>query len=101
MSDGNSTGAVPLSAYPAPKVLLKCSRCDRSGRFDKSALIDRTGPDEALPTLRLKLAAGLGCALAKATMEAQFLPGFEQCGAHYPELSEANQGRSQQPTNDR
>ena len=47
-----SSGAVLLSDYPSPKVLLRCSRCDRMGRFDKAALIERAGPDEALPTLR-------------------------------------------------
>jgi hypothetical protein len=39
-----------------------------------------------LPTLRLRLAAGLGCELARTTLAGDHLPGFEQCGAHYPEL---------------
>ena len=52
-------GAVPLSDYPSPKVILKCERCDRRGRFDTAALIGRVGGAEVLPTLRLKLAAGL------------------------------------------
>ena len=81
-----STGAVPLSDYPSPKVVLKCTRCDRAGRFDKATLIERVGPDEPLPMLRLKLAAGLGCALAKANMEDEHQPGSQQCGMHYPEL---------------
>jgi len=60
--------------------------CDRSGRFDKAELIERASADEPLPTLRLKLAAGLGCVLARASLDGDFQPGFEQCGAHYPEL---------------
>ena len=55
-----SNGAVPLSAYPSPKVVLACRRCDRAGRFEKAGLIERAGADAALPTLRLRLAAGLG-----------------------------------------
>jgi hypothetical protein len=81
-----SHGAVSLSSYPSPKVVLKCERCELGGRFDKAALIGRVGGAEALPTLRLKLAAGLGCELARARLAGDHLPGFTQCGAHYPEL---------------
>ncbi len=82
-----SDGAVLLSAYAFPNVILRCGRCDREGRFDKAALIERAGPDAALPALRLKLAAGLGCELALAALANEYVPGFEQCGAHYPDLA--------------
>ena len=81
-----SDGAVPLSAYASPKVLLRCRSCDRRGRIDKAALIERAGGDSPLPTLRLKFVAGLGCELARATKNGEHLPGFAQCGADYPEL---------------
>lgn len=81
-----SDGAVPLSAYPSPKVIVRCRRCDRTGRFGKAALIERVGAAETIPTLRLKLAAGLGCELARAALDGDHQPGFEQCGAHYPDL---------------
>jgi hypothetical protein len=79
-------GAVSLSAYPSPKVVLACRACDRGGRFDKAALIGRVGEAEALPTLSLKLAAGFGCELARRTLAGDHVPGFQQCGAHFPEL---------------
>ena len=79
-----NNGALSLSDYPTEKVIIECRRCDKRGRFDKAALIERVGPDEALPTLRLRLAAGLGCDVAKATIEGGFQ--VAQCGAHYPEL---------------
>ncbi len=80
-----NNGALSLSDYPTPKVVLACRRCDRRGRFDKAALIERAGPDEALPTLRLRLAEGLGCEISGASLQGDVQPGFEQCGAHYPE----------------
>jgi hypothetical protein len=80
-----SEGAVPLSAYPFPKVILACRRCERRARFDKAALIERVGADASLPELRLKLAGAMGCGLAKM-QAAEFRPGYEQCGAQFPEL---------------
>ena len=79
-----SNGALSLSDYPTEKVVIDCRRCDKRGHFDKAALIEHVGPDEALPTLRLRLAAGLGCPVAQATTEGGFQ--VAQCGAHYPEL---------------
>jgi len=79
-----SNGALSLFDYPTEKVIIECRRCEKRGRFDKAALIERVGPDEALPTLRLRLAAGLGCPVAQATTEGGFQ--VAQCGAHYLEL---------------
>jgi hypothetical protein len=78
--------ALPLSAYPFDNVVLTCRRCGLRGRFDKEKLIERAGPDASLPTIRLRLAEVLGCERAKAALNSDFLPGFEQCGAHYPDL---------------
>jgi hypothetical protein len=55
-------------------------------RPDKAGLIERVGRDEGLPSLRLRLAEGLGCELARAALRATSRPGMEQCGVHYPEL---------------
>jgi hypothetical protein len=49
--------------------------------YDKSALIERTSPDERGPTLRLKIAAGLGCEAAKA-----ILNGTSERGQALPDL---------------
>jgi hypothetical protein len=49
-------------------------------------LIERVGPNESLVTLRLKIAEGWGCEIAKALMAGETRPGAAQCGVHYPEL---------------
>jgi hypothetical protein len=75
---------VPISVYPFQKVVLTCD-CGRGGRYDKSALIERTGPDEPGPTLRLKIAAGLGCEAARAILEGTSNLG-QSCRIYYPDL---------------
>ena len=79
-----SNGAVPISAYLFAKVVLTCD-CGRAGRYDKSALIERTSPDEPGPTLRLKIAAGLGCEAARAILDGTSERG-QACRIYYPDL---------------
>ena len=81
---GMANGAVPISAYPFAKVVLTCD-CGRGGRYDKSALIERTSPDEPGPTLRLKIPAGLGCEAARAILEGRSGLG-QACRIYYPDL---------------
>jgi hypothetical protein len=66
------------------KVVLTCD-CGRGGRYDKSALIERTSPDEPGPTLRLKIAAGLGCEAARAILDRTSGLG-QSCRIYYPDL---------------
>jgi hypothetical protein len=49
-----SEGTVLLKDYPLPKVVMAC---DRGGRYDKTALIERLGGETRLPSLRLEIAA--------------------------------------------
>ncbi len=81
-----STGTVPLHRYPGLKVRLACRSCPRKGQFRKATLMQRVGPNESLVTLRLKIAQGWGCEIAKALMAGEHRAGAVQCGVHYPEL---------------
>ncbi len=64
-----------LHRYPGEKVHVTCSTCQRGGRFDKAALIERVGANAPLPELRLRLAEGLGCETAAKTRAGEWLPG--------------------------
>jgi hypothetical protein len=81
-------GAVLLSEYPADKVRVTC-RCGHHGQYDKAALMQRSGRGEKLPVLRLRLAAGMGCAIAAKTLAGEMVPGLEQCQMIYPDLAAA------------
>jgi hypothetical protein len=91
-----SDGAVHLHQYPAEKVHVTCSSCQRGGRFDKAALIERVGANAPLPELRLRLAEGLGCETAAKTRAGEWLPGGVMCGMHFPDLVATHQ--KQPPT---
>jgi hypothetical protein len=92
---GMGNGALPISAYPYSKVVLTCE-CGRGGRYDKVALINRTSPDEPGPTLRLKIAAGLGCDAARAILDGTSDLG-QSCRIYYPDLL-APRGESEKGT---
>jgi hypothetical protein len=78
--------AVPLRLYPRRKLAFACRTCSRAGQYDKATLVKRVGPDESLVILRLKLARGMGCKIARATLAGEHTSGEVQCGAYYPEL---------------
>lgn len=82
-----SDGAVLLRDYPFPKINMACDRCPRSARYDKTAMIERVGEDARLPSLRLEIAAAWGCPIAQKQLSEEHLPGFERCGAIYPDLA--------------
>ncbi len=85
-----SNGTVPLHRYPASRVLLACRTCPYKGQYAKAALIERVGPDESLVILRLKIADGWGCTIARATIAGERVPGAAQRGAYYPQSSVKN-----------
>lgn len=82
-----SDGAVLLRDYPFPKINMACDRCERKARYDKAALIEKVGGDARLPSLRLQIAAKWGCEIAHKQLSEEYLPGFERCGAIYPDLT--------------
>lgn len=50
-------GALLLADYPGELVRLACDRCGRTGRYRRTALAARFGPDMALPDMLAALAA--------------------------------------------
>jgi hypothetical protein len=50
------TGSLTLLDHPAEIVRLECARCGRSGQYQKRTLVERFGPDIALPDLRHEIA---------------------------------------------
>jgi hypothetical protein len=49
-------GALTLRTYPYPMVRISCQKCGRAGQYRRQTLIDRYGPDIAMPDLRRELA---------------------------------------------
>ena len=84
--------AAPCTSIDIPeRVHVTCGSCQRGGRFDKAALIERVGANAPLPELRLRLAEGLGCETAAKTRAGEWLPGGVVCRMHFPELVTAYQ----------
>ena len=51
-----SKGAWTLGEYPLPMVRISCAKCDnRAGQYHKAGLVERYGPDMAMPDLRHEL----------------------------------------------
>jgi hypothetical protein len=50
------TGSLSLLDHPGDTVRVSCERCGRSGQYRKATLIERFGPDIALPDLRHEIA---------------------------------------------
>ncbi len=69
-----------LSEYPFDLVRLACEKCDRTGSYRKSRLIERYGAEIQLPDLRLEIAAD--CPHSKGLQSA----AMEPCGVIYPDL---------------
>jgi hypothetical protein len=89
-----SDGAVLLKDYPLSKIVMACDRCDRGGRYDKAALIERLGGETRLPSLRLEIAAAWGCEIAKAQLANQSMPGFRTCRAGFADLVRLKQSQT-------
>jgi hypothetical protein len=49
-------GAWTLGEWPLPLVRISCAKCDRAGQYHRAKLIDRFGPDMAMPDLLPELA---------------------------------------------
>ena len=50
------SGAYTVSTYPFDPVRLSCSKCDRKGQYRKATLLERFGPDAAMPDVLHALA---------------------------------------------
>jgi hypothetical protein len=51
-----SKGALTLRTCPLNLIRIVCHKCGRSGQYRRATLIDRFGPEMALPELRHQLA---------------------------------------------
>ena len=49
-------GAWTIGTYPLDLVRIACAKCGRAGRYRRATLLERYGPDMALPELRHELA---------------------------------------------
>jgi hypothetical protein len=56
-------GAFLSSDLAGLKVRVVCERCKLRRQYAGNALIERVGPEEALPELLTRIAVGLGCDL--------------------------------------
>ena len=44
-------GALTIGTYPLDMIRISCAKCGRRGRYRRATLIERFGPDMALPEL--------------------------------------------------
>ena len=74
-----STGSLTLAriAELLPVIEVRCSKCDRRGRYRMSTLIEQYGADFAGPDLRDKLSAD--CAKHDAAE-------YERCDLYFPDM---------------
>ena len=58
-------------------VEVRCSKCDRRGRYRTASLVERYGADFAGPDLREKLSAGC---------ERHAAAEYERCDLYFPDM---------------
>lgn len=71
--------AVPLSAYPADKLILECPKCGLRVQYDKAAML-QAGGDRGLPALREEIARKKGCTKIDS------IYAFDGCGIRYANI---------------
>jgi hypothetical protein len=49
-------GAWTIGTYPLDLVRIACAKCGRAGQYRRATLLERYGPDMAMPELRHELA---------------------------------------------
>lgn len=71
-----SVGALTVASYPLDSVRLSCRKCGREGRYRRSTLVERFGPEARMPDVLRVLA---DCPRYGNT--------GDPCQAIYPDLS--------------
>ena len=72
-------GAVLLSRYPQPKVIVACDKCGMRAKYDRDELLE-AGGDRPLPQLKDDIASRHGCTkLHNVNM-------YDRCAARYDNL---------------
>ena len=51
MNKQASSGSLTPRTYPTGTITIRCSRCDRTGRYTKTRLAQRFGADTPLPDI--------------------------------------------------
>ena len=72
------TGSLTPSTYPTETITVLCSECSREGRYKRTTLLDRFGPDKPMPDILNAITAGCGKNEALST---------DRCKAIYGELA--------------
>ncbi len=74
-----ATGSINLARIAARQSMLevRCTKCDRRGRYRITTLIERYGPDFAGPDLREKLS--VDC-------EKHDAAEYERCDLYFPDM---------------
>ena len=49
MNDQASSGSLTPRTYPSDTITVRCDQCGRVGRYRRETLLDRFGPDMAMP----------------------------------------------------
>ena len=71
-----STGSLSPTTYPADAVTVRCDRCNRVGRYKRRTLIERYGPNAAMPDVLN----------AVANCERNARLSTDRCKAYFEEL---------------
>ncbi len=45
------TGSLNPRTYPSDTITVRCDQCGREGRYRRATLLDRFGPDMAMPNI--------------------------------------------------
>ncbi len=74
-----STGSLSLAQIAArlPTLEVRCTKCDRRGRYRTATLVERYGTDFAGPDLRKKLS--VDCEKHRAAE-------YERCDLYFPDM---------------
>ena len=72
------TGSLTPSTYPTETITVLCGECSREGRYKRTTLLDRFGPDKPMPDILNAITAGCGKNEALST---------DRCKAIYGELA--------------
>jgi hypothetical protein len=75
------TGAITLADVAARTDVLdiRCTRCERAGRYQVAALVKRYGPRIGIPDLLRRLSADCPCRKS--------VSAYDLCGVHCPGLA--------------
>ncbi len=68
-------GSYTLADVKADRIVIECQRCNRRGNFSTARLLEKYGPDIALPDLKLELVT---CRISEAA-------GLDGCKSGYSE----------------